>query len=185
MIRETSRRRHAVRAVLIGATLVLAAEPMACQRAPRPRRSQPATVSQTVGDARLTITYNRPVARGRTLFGGIVRWGDTWCPGADEATALETTADLMFGGQRLPQGKYTIWAVPGESEWQLIFSNAVNVWHVPYPGADQDRMRVKLTPQKGPHMESLAFYFPMSDLRAATLRLHWGETFVEVPIEVP
>jgi hypothetical protein len=138
-----------------------------------------------LGDTRLTITYNRPVARGRTLFGGIVRWGETWCPGADEASSLEVNKDIQFAGQILPAGKYTIWAAPGEQEWELILSNAVGVWHVPYPGESQDRLRVKVAAQTGMHMESLAYYFPMSDLRGATLRLHWGETFVEVPIAVP
>lgn len=155
------------------------------RRPPNPRRSQPAVVSQTLGETRLTITYNRPVARGRTLFGGIVRWGEVWCPGADEATTLETTGDVTIATKRLPAGKYTVWAIPGEQEWTMIFSDAVGVWHVPYPGPDRDRLRVNVSPQRGSPVESLAFYFPMSDLRAATLRLHWGETFVDLPIEVP
>ena len=171
--------------LLLLGTLMLVAAPLGCQPAPNPRRSQPATVSQTLGDVRLTLAYNRPVARGRTLFGGIVPWGQVWCPCADEATSLETSADIMLGGQRLPEGKYTIWAIPGETEWTLIFSNAVNVWHIPYPGAAKDRLRLTLAPQTGPNMESLAFYFPMSDLRAATLRLHWGTTYIEIPIELP
>lgn len=170
--------------LLLGMLMVLAV-PVGCQRAPRPRRSQPATVSQTLGETRLTIAYNRPVARGRTLFGGIVPWDEVWCPCADEATSLETTADIVIGGQPLPAGKYTIWAIPGETEWTLIFSNAVDVWHIPYPGPAKDRVRLTLQPQTGPHMESLAFYFPMSDLRAATLRLHWGTTYIELPIALP
>ena len=41
-----------------------------------------------------TVRYNHPSARGRVLFGGIVKWDSVWCPGADEGTRLETTSDL-------------------------------------------------------------------------------------------
>ena len=158
MLREMGNARSHVWLVL--GTLMVLAAPLGCQRAPNPRRSQPATVSQTLGDVRLTLAYNRPVARGRILFGGIVPWGEVWCPCADEATSLETSADIMLGGQRLPEGKYTIWAIPGETEWTLILSNAVNVWHIPYPGVAMDRLRLTLAPQTGTQHGVAGVLFP-------------------------
>ena len=153
-------------------------------------KSQHATVTQVVGTTQVTIVYNRPSARGRTLFGpgGVVPWGKVWCPGADQATTITLSGDMVVGGQPLAAGKYSIWAIPGPDEWTLIFSRAADVFHIPYPGETQDALRLKLKPQPGggggPFMESLAFYFPAADRDRALLNLHWGETIVQLPLAV-
>src|SRR4030095_16997151 len=72
-------------------------------------KSQAGAVSQRIANTELTITYSRPVARGRNLFGGIVPYGDVWNPGADQATAMAVTRDILVNGQTLPAGKYSIW----------------------------------------------------------------------------
>jgi Protein of unknown function (DUF2911) len=147
--------------------------------------SQHASVSQRIGQTEITIVYNRPSARGRKLFGGIVKWRREWCPGADSATTIALSQDMLVGGERLAAGKYSVWAIPDSADWTLIFSRAANVFHVPYPGASQDVLRVKVKPQAGPFLETLAFYFPAADAERALLNLHWGETIVQVPLEHP
>ena len=147
--------------------------------------SQRAAVTQWLGNTEVTITYGRPNARGRKLFGGggVVPWGEVWCPGSDQATAIALSKDLLVGGQRLAAGKYSMWAIPDSAEWTLIFSRAANVFHIPYPGESKDALRIKVKPQAGPFMETLAFYFPAANADRALLNLQWGETIVQVPIE--
>src|ERR1700756_1501759 len=93
------------------AAAALAVIAAACDRVPSGagRKSQPALVVQRRGAARLAGRYNRPSARGRRLFGGIVPWDSVWCPGADEATRLDTTRDLSLGRAVLPKGAYSLW----------------------------------------------------------------------------
>ena len=148
----------------------------------RVRRSQPAMVMQTIRETVVTVRYNRPVARGRELFGALVPWGKPWCPGADEVTSFEFSRDVMLAGQRVAAGKYGIWAIPNAEEWTLILSTASDAWHTPYPEG-KDAHRLQLRSKRGSHMEALAFYFPVADSTTATLAMHWGETVVEVPIE--
>ena len=149
--------------------------------------SQHATVTQLLGTTQMTIVYNRPSARGRTLFGkgGVVPWGKVWCPGADTATTIALSRNMLVGGQPLAAGRYSIWAIPGPDEWTLIFSRAANVFHIPYPGEARDALRLNVKPQRGGlFLESLAFYFPAADAERALLNLHWGETIVQVPLAV-
>ncbi len=148
--------------------------------------SQHAAVTQVLGTTQVTIVYNRPSARGRVLFGkgGVVPWGKVWCPGADSATTIALSRDMAVGGQPLAAGKYSIWAIPGPDEWTLIFSRAADVFHIPYPGEARDALRLKVKPQAGPFMESLAFYFPAADAERVLLNLHWGETIVQVSLAV-
>ena len=146
------------------------------------RKSQPALVVQRIGAAKVTVTYNRPSARGRRLFGGIVPWDSVWDPGADEATRIETSRDLLVEGRPLPRGAYSLWAVPDSAEWTVIFSRAADVYHTPYLGAERDALRLPVRPLRGPHVETLAFYFPVATADSAVLHFHWGETVVPLRI---
>jgi len=148
-------------------------------------KSQAAAVSQRVANTEITLTYSRPVARGRELFGGIVPYDQVWNPGADQATAIAFTRDVQIDGQPLPAGKYSFWTIPRRETWTVIFSKAANVYHTPYPGEDQDQLRVDAHPERGAHMETLVFYFPIVEGKDAVLRLHWGEIIVPLSIRVP
>lgn len=147
-------------------------------------RSQHGVVSQRIAEAEVTVEYNRPVARGRDLFGGIVRYGRIWNPGADSATRVIVSHDLLVDGHALPAGRYSLWVIPGESEWTVIFNRAADAWHSLYPGEQDDQLRLTVRSEESWHMETLAFYFPVADGRRGVLALHWGETVVHLPIEV-
>lgn len=172
----------ASRAVLLLAIGLAAA---GCDRMPsgEGRKSQPAVVGQRLEGASVRVVYNRPVARGRELFGGIVPYREIWNPGADEATRIELSNDTEINGELLPAGKYSLWALPAPDEWTLIFSRAWDVPHVPYPEGE-DQVRLRVSPRVGEHMESLGFYFPMADADSATLHLHWGDTVVPLRLRV-
>jgi hypothetical protein len=154
------------------------------QPASRLRPSQHATVSQRIADTTVTIEYNRPVARGRELFGMLVPYGRVWCPGADECTTIAVSSGVKMGGQELAAGTYSLWALPEADHWTMIVNRVQPVFHTRYPNG-QDVLRLETTPRKGEHMETLAFYFPVVDGRHAELVLHWGTTVVPLTIDVP
>jgi hypothetical protein len=171
-----------------------AAPPTADGRAPTPTeivpldqvaKSQAAAVSQHVANTEITITYSRPVARGRALFGALIPYGEVWNPGADQATAIAFTRDVQIDGHALQAGKYSLWALPRPDSWTIVFNKAADVFHTPYPGEAQDALRFDVRPEKGPHMEVLTFYFPTVEGKDAVLRLHWGEVMVPLSIRVP
>ena len=146
-------------------------------------RSQHGSVSQRVATTEVSVSYNRPVARGRELFGVLVRWGRRWHPGADSATTISFSKDVSINGHALKAGSYTLWTVPEESKpWTVIFNRGTGVWHANYPGDSLDALKVEIKPETGAYMESLAYYFPMVDADSAVLRLHWGTTIIPMMI---
>ena len=173
--------RSVVTSTILSAILVLTACDGVIQGG-RTRKSQPVMLMQMVGQTEITIVYNRPVARGRELFGGIVKHGRIWNPGADEATRISFSRDVLIDGAPLPAGSYSIWAIPDPEQWTLIFNTAHDVFHEPYPGEATDALRIALTPEPGPHMETMAFYFPFAEVDEATLHFHWGDTVLRIPI---
>ena len=149
-----------------------------------PKPSQHGRVAQDVAGTKVAIEYNRPVARGRELFGALVPWGKVWCPGADTCTSIAVSTDVQVNGQRLAAGTYSLWTQPGQQEWTIIFNRAHPIFHTRYDQS-QDALRVTATPRDGQHMETLTFYFPVVDGRRAELVLHWGKVAVPLQIEVP
>ncbi len=165
------------------AVLVLAIAGSAnAQESTRVKPSQAGTVSQEVGSTKITLKYDRPVARGRELFGVLVKWGAVWSPSANFATTLDLSEDVTVQGEKLAKGKYSIWSIPGEQEWTLIFNQKERVHHLQHPAGD-DVLRVKTIPEQGAHMETLAWYFPVVGPDSTVLRLHWGTTIVPVTIK--
>ena len=148
--------------------------------------SQRGSVTQMVAFTEISIFYGRPVARGRALFGALVPWDSVWHPGADSATRIKFSRDVLIEGQPLRAGEYSLWLIPREhAPWTVIFSRAALVFHKPYPGARFDVLRVDVTPEQVSHVESFAIYFPMVLRDETVLRLHWGTTAVPVRIKAP
>lgn len=148
------------------------------------RKSQPGAVAQRIATTEIAVAYSRPVARGRELFGALVPYGVVWHPGADKATSIAISRDVQINERPLAAGKYSLWAIPQADTWTMIFSRAADVFHHPYPGEAQDALRFDVTPETGPHVETLTYDFPIVDGKDAVLRLQWGTTMIRMPIRV-
>jgi hypothetical protein len=149
--------------------------------------SQHGEVSQRVAFTDISLSYNRPTARGRVIYGdsGIVKWNGIWHPGADSATRITFSRAVTFEGKPLAAGTYSLWTIPrATGTWTVIVNSRGHVFHTPYPGDLADVLRVEVKPERGPHMESLAWYFPAVARDSTVLRLHWGETIVPLRIRV-
>ncbi|OLD00914.1 MAG: hypothetical protein AUI99_08070, partial [Gemmatimonadetes bacterium 13_1_40CM_3_69_22] len=90
------------------------------------------SVRATLAGATLAVRYSRPSMRGRAIFGNVVPWNKVWRTGANEATVLETSADLVIAGTSLPAGKYSLWTVPSPDGWKLIVNNNTGQWGTQY-----------------------------------------------------
>jgi hypothetical protein len=144
-------------------------------------KSQLGIVTQQVAGARIEILYRRPVARGRVLFGALVPWGRIWSPSSDSAARMTISAPVTVNGAALPAGSYGIWAIPDSTSWTVIFSGTAAAFHLRYPDG-HDVLRVRVAPQRGEHVETLLFDFPMVDADSAVLHLRWGTTIVPLSI---
>jgi hypothetical protein len=165
---------------------VLAQHSAQSVHAPAVKASQHGTVTQQVAGTHITVVYNRPVARGRDLFGALVPYDKVWCPGADYCTTIKVSTDVTIEGRALPAGTYSLWAKPGATKWTLMVNRAQLIFHTSYQSvASDDILTLEVTPRSGSHMETLAFYFPVVDGKHAELVLHWGTVVVPLSIDVP
>jgi hypothetical protein len=82
----------------------------------------------TVSTKDVTITYGRPSMHGRVIFGELVKYGQVWRLGADEATTISLANDTKFGETIIPAGTYTLFAIVNENEWTFIFNSVLGQW---------------------------------------------------------
>ena len=148
--------------------------------------SQRGSVSQTIAFTTVAVTYGRPIARGRALFGQLVPWDSVWHPGADSATRIVFDHDVLIEGHHLKAGEYSLWLIPRElKKWSVILSDAAHTFHKPYPGAEHDVLRFDVAAERSAYMETLAIYFPVVLRDSATMRIHWGDVVVPIRLSAP
>jgi hypothetical protein len=123
---------------------VLAGFAVVCSAFGQRPTSPPASAAVQIAGKRISVDYYAPSMHGRKIMGGLVPFGQVWCPGANVATGLTTAADLQIGGLKLPKGTWSIWAIPGEKEWTLIINKISGQHHLDYDAAE-DFGRTKMT----------------------------------------
>jgi hypothetical protein len=146
--------------------------------------SPPARTSVTVGGKKLTIAYSSPSIRGRKIMGGLVPYGTWWRTGADNATTFQTDADVDFGGLKVPKGTYTIYTLPGATEWQLIINKQTGQWGTEY-SQRQDLGRVKMNLTQTPALvDNFKIDLSSTGGNKGLLKMTWERTEVSVPFTV-
>lgn len=124
----------------VTASIVLSA----CAQDPKP--SPAVKTTGKAGTANVTISYGQPSMKGRKIFGELVPYGKVWRTGANEATTFETDKDITVEGKKLAKGKYGLFTIPGEHHWTVIFSKNANQWGSYKYKADEDLLRVDVSP---------------------------------------
>ena len=82
------------------------------------------------GDLHIEVFYNRPSKKGRKIFGGLVPYDKVWRTGANEATIIDLSRDITIQDKKLKAGKYSLWTIPGEEIWTIIFNAEYGQWGI-------------------------------------------------------
>ncbi|MBC8154263.1 MAG: DUF2911 domain-containing protein [Bacteroidetes bacterium] len=131
----------------------------------------------------IKVAYGQPSRKGRVLFGdnGLEKYGKVWRTGANESTEITFAKDVMFGGKMVKAGSYTLFTIPGATEWTVILNSELG-----QSGAfdydktkEKDIAQVKVPAKTGStSVEKLTITPTNNDLTIA-----WGETSVMVPVK--
>lgn len=154
------------------------------QEVETPRPSPNATVSQTVGVTHISIDYSSPGVKGRTIWGGLVPYGEVWRTGANEVTSITFDDPVKINGNELPAGTYGIHTIPGETEWEIIFSKDTKVDGSSTYDETKDALRIKARPEEATFIERMIFIFTNTTDSKTTVNLWWEQLRVPFDIEV-
>ncbi|MHA7129364.1 DUF2911 domain-containing protein [Algoriphagus namhaensis] len=129
----------------------------------------------------LTIQYGAPSVKGREVWGDLVPYNVVWRTGANEATYLEVSEEILVEGQRLAPGKYSIFTIPAEDQaWTVIFNSDWDLEHGHFQYNEKnDVLRVSASPVFGAaSQEQLSF-----DFEEPGLVLKWEKLSLPISIQ--
>lgn len=149
-----------------------------------PNVSQKASVTQTIGLTDVAINYYRPGVKGRVIWGDLVPYDKVWRTGANNATTIEFSNEVMIEGNKLAAGKYGLFTIPGKDEWVFIFSKQADIWGDYGYKDSEDVLRVKVKPEEAPFCEWMMFGFGDLTEDSAKVMLHWEKLMVGFTVKV-
>ncbi|MBA2746230.1 MAG: DUF2911 domain-containing protein [Flavisolibacter sp.] len=129
------------------------------------------------------VIYSRPHRQGRTVFGGLLKFGEPWRLGANEATEIEFFVPVTIDGRRLNKGRYTMYVIPFDGRWTIVFNSNLDVWGLtPNPSKDVLKVdvNVEVTSQ---HVEYFSMVF-QDAAKGADLIMAWDTIVAKLPIEI-
>jgi len=147
-----------------------------------PRVSQHGETSQTVGLSTVTISYSRPLANGREIWGKIVPYGKVWRAGANENTTISFSDDATIEGKPLPAGTYGLHMIPDKEQWTVIFSKNSTSWGSFSYDEKEDALRVTVKPATDETFDTLTYTFDDVKPDSTLVTLRW--TKAAVPFRV-
>ena len=136
-----------------------------------------------VSDKAVRIIYSRPQLKGRALS-DLCPAGQVWRTGANEAPEITFYSDVKFGDQDVKAGTYSLFTVPGASEWTVILNKNLNQWgaYSYDKGADVARVSVPSS-SAGESLEAVSIAFKEVD-NGVHMVMGWDKTRVAVPISM-
>jgi hypothetical protein len=144
--------------------------------------SPPRTADVSLSGATITIKYSAPSARGRTVFGGLVPYGEVWRTGANAATTLITSSNLQIGDLAVPAGTYTLYSVPAQDGWKLVVNKQTGQWGTVYTKAqDLGRATMSVGSNTSP-VETFDIDFEKTAGAKTELHLKWAGVDASVPV---
>ena len=154
------------------------------QQIQMPQASPSAKIAQKVGLTDITVDYSRPSTKDRKIFGELVPYGQVWRTGANGATVLSFSTDVIIDGKPIPAGQYALYAIPGKSEWTMILSKNIKLWGaIGYQQSD-DVIRFQTSTSKlKKKNETFEISFANMTDTGSDLSLKWENTRVDFRIE--
>ncbi len=150
-----------------------------------PQPSPAASVGQTVGLTEVNIKYSRPAAKGRTIFGDLVPYGEVWRTGANAPTMFTTSTDIMFTGKKLPAGTYALFTKPEENRtWTVVFNTDTEQWGAGNYSSAKDVVTLTTKAKQAAFTESFTIWVSDVTNNSAVLNLAWETVQISLPFTV-
>lgn len=148
-----------------------------------PAPSPTQTVKQEFAIGSIELTYSRPAAKGRKVFGDLVPYGKLWRTGANAATKIVFSEPVEFGGKKVDTGTYVLYTIPGENSWEVILNRGLKNWGIDGYKESEDVVRITVPRMRlKNNVESFTMEFTDIKPETALLDIKWEKTGVSIPI---
>lgn len=141
-----------------------------------------------VGECHVHIEYGSPGVRGRSIWGGLVAYDEVWAAGAHSATSVRFSKPVEINGKKIDAGTYALFAIPGREAWTLILNTRYKQHLADEYNADEDVVRVTVTPETVDMVQRLTYIVEPIDKVEGTqegfIAMLWETVRVRMPFKV-
>jgi hypothetical protein len=170
--------------LFLGALAITTMLTINAQTIKTPAASPTQTVKQEFGIGSVELSYSRPGIKGRKIYTDLAPAGQVWRTGANQATTLTFSEEVVIGGKKIPAGKYGLLSIPNRTEWTLILTSQVDVTNPAAYKQESDVVRVKVKPVALPAaVETFTIQFANVKPASTDLQLMWDKVMVVLPIK--
>ena len=148
-----------------------------------PQPSPYGEVMQSVGLTDITVMYSRPGVKERTIFGGLLSYGEVWRTGANASTKIKLSTDATIGDKMVKAGTYSIFTIPAEKTWKVVLNSDVNASERSYK-AENNVAEIMVEASENDAVETLTFTFANVKEDYTDLVFEWAKTTWSIPIKV-
>ena len=171
-----------IKNIFLGALVLITAAAQAQLTTPQP--SPTATISQKLGLTDISVTYSRPGAKDRVVFGDLVPFGKVWRTGANKATSVTFSTDVNIGGKDVKAGTYSLFTIPNKTEWTIILNSNTELWGAGKYEEATDVARFTIKPTAlSDNVETLTIDFSHLVGPNGNLNLSWENTHVAIAVK--
>ena len=165
-------------ALMIALALAISLGPIQAQRGDDANRlSKNGKTEGSIDGIDLTLEYGRPSVKDRKIWGGLVPYDKVWRTGADECSSITLSSDVTIQGENLGAGTYSLFTVPGEEEWTVIFNKVAEQWGAFNYDESKDALRVTAQSRPAEFIESLEI-----QIEGSEVVLRWADLAVPFTI---
>ena len=150
-----------------------------------PRVSPDKAVYQKIGFTEIEVKYGSPAIKSREIWGELVPYDHVWRAGANNATTVEISDDVLVSNTILDSGKYALFIIPRENDkWTVILNKTHKQWGAFKYDEKEDALRVDITPRKTSFQtENLTYSIRQLGYRYGSIILNWDLVELEIPFE--
>ena len=128
------------------------------------------------------VIYSRPPRQGRKIFGSLLKYGEPWRLGANEATEIEFFQPVSIQEKRVGKGKYIMYTIPYQDKWTIVFNTNLNSWGLT-PNAEDDVFKFDVPIQiASQSIEYFSMVFQATEA-GADLVIAWDNIVARLPIQ--
>jgi hypothetical protein len=127
------------------------------------------------------VVYSRPHLQGRHLFHEVLKYGEAWRLGANEATELQLFKDVSIQGKKVAAGRYVLYCVPQQDKWTIVLNANLDSWGLTQDSTkDVARFDTPVIRNQN-HLEYLTIMFEKIST-GANLVMAWDDAEAKLPI---
>ncbi|MCU0329591.1 MAG: DUF2911 domain-containing protein [Candidatus Kapabacteria bacterium] len=173
-----------MKSILVALLIAACTFAVSAQELKLPVLSPTSTITQEFSTSKMEITYSRPSARGRAVFGEVVGWGEVWRTGANAATKITFGEDVSIGGKAVKAGTYALYSIPNKSQWEIILNKGVGNWGTGGYSTADDVARFTVPAQSLPsNVETFTISIGDITFNSCTINLSWERVLVSIPVK--